>query len=180
MTTLILHGIMGHAGENWATWLKDELEKEGHKVLVPNLSNADKPDRNSWLQEIKKIVEEVKPDQLTIVAHSLSVTSALDFIEGLNSKLYKLVSVSGFAIPYGLELNEYFLQEKTINFDAIKENLTNAAVLYGDDDPYVSQEALQSLAGELSVDAIVMPRGGHLNSAAGYDTFPELLKCCID
>ena len=48
--------------------------------------------------------------------------------------------------------------------------------MYGDDDPYVPQANLRKLATDIGVKPIIVAKGGHLNSEAGYNTFPLLLE----
>lgn len=174
MTILILHVIGGKAGDHWEQWLHDALTADGHTVIMPSLPNPDRPDRSTWLLEVQGILQDVR-DDVVIVGHSLSVPTALDAIEVSSIQIKGLLSVSGFAVPYGLELNEYFMQEKTIDFSKVRKNLQHAAVFYGDDDPYVTQDALQNLATELRVEPRVIKKGGHLNTDAGYTTFPTVL-----
>jgi len=176
-TILILHGISGHAGIHWQQWLHDELQKQGFKVIMPNLSNSGHPNRKEWLAEVRQSIQGVDTEDLLIVGHSLGVTSALDFIEQSPTPIKALVSVSGFAIDYGLELNSYFLQEKSIDFTKVRSHLEKTAVFYTDDDPYVTQESLKQLADALNVQATVIHGGGgHLNTERGYNEFPELLE----
>jgi hypothetical protein len=175
-TVLIIHGIGGHAGIHWQQWLHDELEEQGHKVLMPNLPEPDHPDRQTWLDEIKKTLNGVNLGQLTIVGHSLGVTTALDFIEGASSQVNRLLSVSGFAEDYGAELNSYFLSEKSIDFEKVRHKLRWAAVVYGDNDPYVTQSALKYVADSLGVQPVIIAGGGHLNSEAGFTEFPKLIE----
>lgn len=175
MTILIIHGIGGHAGIHWQQWLNDELTKQGNTVIMPDLPNADHPDRQSWLDEVTKAAGDTKLGELVIVGHSLGVTTALDFIEQVASPIKALVSVSGFATDYGAELNSYFLKIKDMDFNKLRNNISESYVLYGDDDPYVTQEALKEVATQLGVEAIVIHTGGHLNTETGFSEFPELL-----
>lgn len=177
MNILILHGILGKAGENWAQWLNDELKARGYDVTMPTLPNANHPDREECFKAVQKAAGTSK--DLIIVAHSLGATSALDFIERLPDKVKALISVSGFTIDYGLGLNSYFLREKSINFSRVKDNLDQAYVFYGDNDPYVVQQALKALAEDLEVTPTVVKNGGHLNAAAGFNKFPELLSTVL-
>lgn len=174
MNVLILHGIFGKSGENWMGWLGDELGVRGFNVMMPNLPNADHPDRNEWLKFICNIID--NNDNLIIVGHSLGVTSALDYIEQSHHKIKALFSVSGFSQDYGLELNSYFLKQKDIYSNKVNSNLEKAFVYYGDNDPYVTQEALAYLADKLNVKPNIIKNGGHLNEAAGYTEFPQLLN----
>ena len=173
---LILHGIMGRAGGNWMQWLHDELTKRSYKVLMPQLPNPDHPDRNGWLGFLKNITKDIDFLQLTIVGHSLGVTSALDLIESENKVLKLLISVSGFSKPYGLELNEYFLKIKKIDMKKAGSLIKKVVVIHSDNDPYVAQWALKDLADSFGVDPIIIKNGGHINSGAGFTKFPFLLE----
>jgi predicted alpha/beta hydrolase family esterase len=175
-TVLIIHGISGHAGIHWQQWLHDELEEQGHKVLMPDMPEPDHPDRKTWLEEIKQTLNEVNLGQLSIVGHSLGATTALDFIEQSSSPVNRLLSVAGFAKDYGAELNSYFLNEKSIDFKSVRDKLRWTAVVYGDNDPYVPQTALKYMADSLGVQPVIVPNGGHLNSEAGFTKFPQLLE----
>lgn len=176
MHILILHGIEGHAGIHWQGWLKKELEKKNHTVYMPELSQSNHPKRFEWLHEISLQMNDVSLSKLIIVAHSLSVASALDYIEQADAKVRALISVSGFCEDYGAELNSYFMKEKDIQFSAVNKHLAKAYVLFGDNDPYVPQETLTSLAGWLGVQPEIIKEGGHLNSDSGFTTFPRLLE----
>lgn len=175
MTVLILHGIQGYAGIHWEKWLNNSLTAQGHKVLMPNLPNAEHPDRSEWLQTAKGVIADCDLSDLVIVGHSLGVVTALDFIEQAPASVKAVISVSGFSKDYNAELNSYFLREKEINFEKVRKNLKKAVVIYGDNDPYVPQEILILLADKLNVKPIVIKNGGHLNTDAGFSTFPELL-----
>ncbi len=173
-TVLIIHGIGGHAGIHWQQWLHDQLQAKGYRVLMPELPNADHPDRNTWIEVIQKEIADINTQDLIIVGHSLGVTTALDLIE--DTAVAGLVSVAGFAEAYGAELNEYFLQEKHIDFSKVAKNLQWSSVVYGNDDPYVAQEALKYVASSLEVKPIVIDGGGHLNTDTGFTAFPTLLE----
>jgi predicted alpha/beta hydrolase family esterase len=176
MTVLIIHGIGGHAGIHWQQWLHDELSESGNNVIMPNLSNADHPDRDVWLDELIKSVSNINLDDLVIVGHSLGVTTALDFVEQIANPIKALISVSGFATDYGAELNSYFLKIKYVDFDKVRRNVQQSFVVFGDNDPYVTQVALNEVATELRVTPMVINKGGHLNSETGYTKFPKLLE----
>lgn len=161
---------------HWQSWLGSGLQSLGYKVNMPELPDSDHPDRQGWLSTAKQSVKSVNLQDLIIVGHSLGVTTALDFIEQADQKINGLVSVSGFAEPYGAELNEYFLAEKSIDFSKINSNLVWSKVFYGDDDPYVSQDALKRLADSLDVSPHIITNGGHLNTEAGFTEFPQLIE----
>ncbi len=175
MTFLILHGIGGHAGIHWQQWLHDELVKDGHTVVMPDLPDSGHPDRQTWLKTVKNIADSINPGELIIVSHSLGVPTALDYIEQADALLHGLASVSGFAVVLNSDLNDYFMKEKTIDFEKVRPNIRRSVVFYGDNDPYVPQTALKSLADELKAEPIVISKGGHLNSDAGFTKFPQLL-----
>ncbi len=179
MNILILHGIGGHAGIHWQGWLRDELTSRGHSVLMPELSDTEHPDRQVWLRTVEQAVRDLALGDLIIVGHSLGVTTALDLLERVSAPVKALVSVSGFAVDYGAEFNGYFLREKAIDFDKVRASIGQSLVLYGDNDPYVTQDALAGLADGLGVKPVIIAGGGHLNTEAGYTEFPQLLDLVL-
>ncbi len=176
MTFLIIHGIGGHAGIHWQQWLKTQLESRGQSVFMPEMPDADRPDREVWLTSAKDAARQIPYNELCIVAHSLGVATALDYIEQLDEPIAGLFSVSGFASDYGAELNSYFMKSKHIDFSTIRRNIQVAAVFYGSDDPFVTRQALDEIARELHVEARVIDKGGHLNTTTGFTEFPMLLE----
>ncbi len=176
MTILILHGIDGYAGIHWQQWLHDSLEKMGNSVIMPTLPQADHPSRQVWLTTIEHVVNHIPTNELIIIAHSLGVASALDFIEISKTKVKALISVSGFAEDYGSPLNNYFMKGKKINFNKIKHNAEYFSVIYGDNDPFVPQQTLQKLSQQLQITPYIIHQGGHLNTDSGYSQFPLLLE----
>lgn len=178
MNVLILHGILGNAGENWGQWLHDSLSAKAYTVIMPSLPHAEHPNRSEWLAFIKAVVP-LPTEELIIVAHSLGVTSALDYIEQSTQPVKSLVGISGVAEDYGFELNSYFLKEKSIDFQKVRARLEHVNVFYGDNDPYVTQAALKSVAANLRCRPKIIHNGGHLNAAADFVEFPVLLKSIL-
>lgn len=176
MNILILHAIGGKAGDHWEQWLHDQLVRAGHTVVMPTLTNSNHPDRSEWQKEVEAAIEGLDLAQLIIVGHSLGVPTALDVIEQLPHPIKGLIAVAGFAVAYGAALNDYFMKERSIDFEKVRQNIGKSFVFYGDDDPYVTQEALHGLAIELNVEPKIIAKGKHLNTEAGYTEFPELLE----
>lgn len=176
MTVLIIHGISGYAGIHWQQWLRDELIRNDYAVLMPNLPNSDHPNRKEWLRIIKDQIKGLNLRELIIIGHSLGATTAFDLLEEIDGKVKGLISVSGFAEDYGAQMNSYFLSEKHIDFSKVKEHVENSFVIFGENDPYVPQKELQMVADKLGIAPKIIPSGGHLNTDAGFTTFPFLLE----
>jgi uncharacterized protein len=175
-TVLILHGIQGYAGIYWQQWLHDSLIHKGYNVIMPSLPNPNDPDRGIWSITTYTLIQKVNPEDLIIVGHSLGVVTALDVIERRNEKIHMLISVAGFATDYGLPLNSYFLKVKDINFDQVRPLVDKKYVIYANDDPFVTNDALEQLAEGLAVRPIVIRNGGNFNTNSGFNTFPMLLS----
>ena len=53
---LIIHGSFGSSEGNWFPWLKQQLEKDNKKVLVPQMPvGIDKQNFDSWSEVLNKI-----------------------------------------------------------------------------------------------------------------------------
>lgn len=179
VTVLILHGLSGHAGIHWMQWLHDQLVEKGYQVIMPTFPDSHHPDRHKNLEIVCQLLSKVDPAQLVIVAHSLGVSTALDYIEQSKGQVLGLVSVAGFAFDHGSPFTGYFMRSKTLDFSKVNAGLKNKFVIFAPDDPYVGQKALRQLADALQTEPIIIPKGGHFISSSGYSRFPRLLDLII-
>jgi predicted alpha/beta hydrolase family esterase len=172
-TILILHGINGKAGIFWQSWLAEKCREDGGKVIMPTLPDPKSPDRYEWLEAIITSLSKVSQlDNLWIVAHSLGVPSALDYLETIDKKIQGLISVGGFYKPYGLELNEEFMQVKKIRIDSIKDKVEHKYVIRSKNDPYVDQGALAELAEDFEANDFIIRDGKHFQHGRYVKEFP--------
>lgn len=92
-TVLILHGTEGHSKKNWYPWLKDELEKQGFNVIVPNMPDSRNPQLRLWLKHLQKIIKEIS-GEFIIIGHSLGCPTALQFIQNNKINVSKLYLIA--------------------------------------------------------------------------------------
>jgi len=183
MKFIILHGTTGTPDGNWFPWLKKELEKMGHNVLVPQLPTPEGQNPESWLKVIKKSVDKLGgTNNLVFVAHSMSPLSVCHFLEFINEEIKACFFVSGFAgmpdneiEPYST-LNPPFINRK-IDWGKVKKGCKNTYCFSGDNDPYVPISIQKKFASKCGArEHIIIKDGGHLNSEFGYTKFPLLLE----
>jgi predicted alpha/beta hydrolase family esterase len=66
--------------------------------------------------------------------------------------------------------------DKPFDWQRIKAGAHRILCVAGDNDPYVSFAQSEEIAERLGIDVAVIKKGGHLNTAAGYSSFPWLLE----
>ena len=96
MTFVFIHGSFEHTTDAWFPWLKEQLEKLGHEVFLPQFpvdnwfevslhgAKQYKPTQNlsSWIQTFEQIQPEIQKDsKLCFIGHSLGPLFLLHLIE---------------------------------------------------------------------------------------------------
>lgn len=173
----IFHGIQGHPGENWFPWLKKELEKNGHHVIVPAFPHPDKPLLQEWMAFMDQHQDDIGPDSI-FVGHSLGGAFALRMLESMNQQIkatFLVASVSGIMGNQFDPLVTTFNQ-LPYDWDVIRKNTGYIEVIHSDNDPYITTSSAENLAGHLHAKTTIIPDGGHFNEKAGYLQFPLLLE----
>jgi len=177
---LVLYGTGGNAKKNWFPWLKEELEKEGWKVWVPDLPQADKPNIRHYNKFIfANKVWEFNKDSI-LVGHSSGAVAILGLLqespEGIQVDTCYLIGV--FKNDLGWDsLNGLF--EKEFDFEKIKSKAKHFIFIHSDNDPYCPLEHAQFLSKKLHGKLIVKKGQKHFSvSTFGkkYSKFPFLLK----
>ncbi|HVA97152.1 MAG TPA: alpha/beta hydrolase [Candidatus Acidoferrales bacterium] len=172
----IFHGAYGGPNDNWIPWLKKELEKLGYIVIVPQFPTPKNQSLKNWLNVFDKYKREINRETI-MIGHSIGATFILSVLEQFEEPVNSVYLVSGFISNLGLkefdEIN-YSFYKKSFNWKNLRENCFY--IFYGDGDPYVSLEEEHKLAKKLESNVIVINKGGHLNTAAGYEKFDLLLE----
>jgi predicted alpha/beta hydrolase family esterase len=180
MKAVIFHGTGGNPNGNWFPWLKNELEKLGNEVYVPELPTPDNQSVDSWCKATQEQVPFIYDSDTILIGHSLGAVWVLESLSRRRSEPVKAsFFVSGFLDDLGNEWFDSRNHEFThypFDWSLIRQNVGQTYLLHGDNDPYVPIAQAEKLAKKLGIKPIFIKNGGHLNAESGYTKFPELLK----
>lgn len=182
-TAFIIHGTEGYPEENWFPWLKQELEKVGYQVFVPQFPSPPiVPSKiDEWFtvfNEYEKYIDE----NTIIIGHSLGGVFTLRILEKLEFSIRAALFVG---TPVGVKpILNYDRDSKFSGFlfdwDQIRKKSKRFVVFQSDTDPYVSLGNGEELAKQLNVKLNFVPNAGHFNKKAGYTEFQLLFDKIVE
>ena len=181
MKFIILHGTSADHTSNWFPWLKDELERCGHEVWVPDLPNAERPNTRNYNEMLLSSGYDFSDS--VIIGHSSGSVSILGLLQVLpdDVKIKAGVLVGAFTkrlseSPSWEMLQELF--EDSFDFEAIKKKAEQFIFIHSTDDPYCPIDDARLLCDHLAGKFIEFSGMGHfsLNLDPRFDKFPELLE----
>jgi len=158
-TYYILHGLGGHSGENWFPWLKQQLEKMGHKAIVPNFPNPFSPVLDDWLNTLRREISE--NGEGILIGHSLGGVLAIKYIEAGGLPHEVILTATPFGILDDIPEINSFLEKPIKLSDDIKKQV-KFTVLYSDNDPYVPVRQAKDWERLLNVKPIKLSGVGHM------------------
>ncbi len=169
----IFHGYDGSPEGNWFPWLKDELQKLGHDVVVPRFPDPQHPKLDAWLAHMDGYDI---PEDAILVGHSLGCPFILKLLE--KRKAAAAFMVAGFFGRIGKDIDKeiYDIADRNFDWTTIRANCSRFFAYHSDDDPYLPLRLGIALAQKLGTRLILVKGAGHLNSASGYDRFDQLLE----
>lgn len=175
----IFHGAHGNPLRNWFPWLKEELEKIGCEVFIPQFPTPKGQSLDAWLEAFRPFEQYIDEDTI-FVGHSLGANFILNLLEKLDKKVKASFLVAGFASPVHdpadkvNTINKSFYNKK-FDWNKIKGNSRYIYQINSDNDPYVTIEAAEKISKPLGITLTVIEGGGHFNEESGYSKFPALL-----
>jgi predicted alpha/beta hydrolase family esterase len=117
-------------------------------------------------------------DETVFIGHSLGASFVANFIAKNELKAKKLILVSGLYQNIGIkefdDLNQTFFKKPKMLLK-LKSQVKNIEAIFGNDDPYLTQEILNDFADLCGAKKTIITGGGHLNEASGYLAFPLLI-----
>jgi len=177
LRVVIVHGAYGSPEENWFPWLKEQLESDGHQVIVPRFPTPEGQNPKAWLDILNKEAPSFDKN-LIMVGHSLGPALILRKLENVEKPIRATFLVSVFVGALGLPdfdpINIPFF-DPPFNWAKIRKNSSKFYVYNSDNDPYVPLVQGERVAEKLGVKLNVVKGGGHINASAGFTKFERLL-----
>lgn len=174
-TYVLLHGFQGSPHEGKYLWLKEELEKRGHKVVCPDLPNTDNPKED---EQVTAALAAASYDEHTILwGHSLGAVVAMKVLEKLERPIAGTVLSGAFCSPDPKE-DATFANTFNWTFDVqkIKSNAGFLKILQDIHDDAVTKEQMDELESLLGIPATkVIAQKPHFDNKDE----PELLKTLL-
>lgn len=184
----IIHGSSGSPQENWFPWLKNELEKLGNKVIVPQfpipkVSGPGKHKLDLWLKEFEKYKKYLNKDAM-IIAHSRGCTFTLQLLPAFGIKIAGLFLV-GAPIDYDQWRPDVYteydsFQARPYLWKRIRQ-LTNYIEVFQSTDDVIPISEGQFISDKLHSKINIIKNAGHFNFASNkkFKEFPLLLKTIV-
>jgi uncharacterized protein len=147
--------VHGNQATNWAfawsPWLKVELEKVGYKTFFETMPDSIIARSKYWTPFLKDFVKVGEDD--VIVGWSTGAVCAMRYAE--ENKIKGSILVAPSYTDMGDEMkkqSEYF--DKAWDWESIKANQENIALVYNEDDPFIPVSEFEYIAENLKPDVI--------------------------
>jgi len=170
---LLLHGWGGSDFPHWQSWLASELAKDYSTVSFLKFDNPDFPNKTKWKQQLKKQLNEFKPD--IVICHSLANTLWFHMCnEESLAEVKKLYLVAPPSNSCDIEELSTFYPVDTPSKLYAKE----AILVTSTNDPYMTQKEASELQKSLNIEHKILTDAGHINSDSGFGEWKWILQEC--
>ena len=186
----IIHGSYGSPKENWFPWLKKELEKLGHRVLVPQflIPPREKWDAatsghslSAWLKTLAKYKKYIN-DKTILIAHSRGNAFLFHFLNTLKKPVSSVFLVAPWMTfiwyPKSWKKTDSFMK-KPFQWNKIKNTSKYFEVFQSiNDSAGISVNDGERIAKYLGAKFNLVKNAGHFNIATykKFKEFPLLLE----
>lgn len=173
----IFHGTGETPNSFWIPYVKNELERQGISVLVPQLPNTDDPILTNWLP----VALEQQPfdEHTTIVSHSVGSQLVLSLLEKLDVQIEKAIFVAGYAHQLASETERNHMLQETYDWPKIKKTAREFYFVNAINDPWGCNDTEGRYLFDQLGGTLIINNEGHMGSDSfkqPYKEFPFLVK----
>ena len=181
----IIHGWDGSPEEPMHQWIKKRLEERNFEVIIPKMPNPAKPKISSWINKIRKVVNNLGENDI-LIGHSVGCQAVLRYIETLkDKKIAKAILIA----PW-MKLDKKTIEEEgegvkeiakpweetPINWKVINNNCKEFIAIFSDNDPYVPLSNIELFKEKLNSKVLTLNKRGHFDPSSGIKVLPEILE----
>mgnify|MGYP001600273197 CR=1 FL=1 len=177
----LIHGWGEHPNGHFFPWLKKELQKNGFKVIQPQMPNTETPKIKEWVDFLSELVG-IADKNTFFVGHSIGCQTILRYLENQNKKIGGVVFVAGWFDLDNLESLKSIEIAKPwinnpINFEKIKDICSKITVFLSSNEPYNFVEKNKRIFQEkLNAKVYILENKGHFCENDGVTKLPEVLQ----
>ncbi|MBN2095678.1 MAG: alpha/beta hydrolase [Candidatus Aenigmarchaeota archaeon] len=180
----LVHGWGEKPDGNWFSWIKGELEKNGFKVIAPEMPDTNFPKVGAWVEKLREEVGHLDKDTY-FIGHSMGCQTIMRTIESFKEKerCGGAVFVAGWIQI--LEMPNLSAEESEIvkswikgdvDFGKVKHILGASVAIFSDNDPFIPLEQEKLFRDKLGAKTIVQHARGHFTARDGITEFPLALQ----
>lgn len=167
MKVVLFYGTECDENTAWIPWFKSKLEESGIKFIIPNLPTPENQTYKNWSDIAEKI--EINSDDV-VIGWSTGAIFAVRFLFEHKLRVKKLILISGFNnyignVPKVDNINKDFFMKSLEEANTVANQIV---CFKSDDDPFITQNALNSFASDLKAQ---------LKNIAG-GTFQPCVRLC--
>lgn len=170
---ILIHGSGGNGANHWFPYVQSVFEDRGWEVFAPNLPDADAPDRELWVDTIKKIT--AVTSETVLVGHSLGCPCIMTLLEQSEVCIDRAVCVAG--LYNNTRFNHSFLQNQ-YDWLTIREHCKSFVFVHSNNDPWdCDEKEADFVFTKLSGTKVILDGKGHFGSTKfnqPFTTFPLL------
>ncbi|XLQ19662.1 MAG: alpha/beta fold hydrolase [Candidatus Moraniibacteriota bacterium] len=188
---LILHGWESSSKTDFIPWLKDSLEKDGHRVFAFDAPNTDTPDFDEWYNFIEEKIAKNNLQDFSVVGHSMGGLLAMKLAEKYKIKNLVLVAPVGFEKPDSLYFEQFKekltkeeliifknYQDRNLDIEMVKQNVTYMNCIFGEKDGWITDEIREYYIenfGDIA-NIQILKEYGHMSEDENVKEVPEILS----
>jgi predicted alpha/beta hydrolase family esterase len=181
---VLVHGWGGSPRGCWLPWLKQELEKKGFEVIVPQMPNTNEPKIETWVPFLEKELDGAD-ENTYFIGHSIGCQTILRYLQSLpgNVKVGGVLLVAGFVnLTSVVEEDEEDYEvaqpwlETPLNWEDIAFHCNKFTAIFSDNDPWVPLDDSEIFKENLNAKILVEHNQDHFNAPKHQIILSELLK----
>lgn len=177
----IIHGFNGDTTYTFGPYVKEELEKRGYTVIMPNFPIRSEATYLGWSSILQKYLNLFNKDTI-VICHSIGNPFFMKFLTENNLKIKLYISVAGFCkffiVPDRDDINKAFLDfkvnENDINY--CKSNIKFRYSLYSDNDHIIPFDILEDFTEKLDSTPVFISGVGHMGNRDNIHKLPQILN----
>lgn len=169
----VIHGYQATPDSHWFPWLKQELEAQGHEVVVLALPGPDSPKLPGWLDHIRANIKR-HDAQSFYIGHSLGCITLLRHLVTQQEAVGGMILVSGFAEALSFLPALDSFSAEPLDIEHLKRLVPQRLVMAAQDDYIVPYPYSLRLAEKLGAEWELFEDGGHFMAQDGFTEFPAL------